>query len=107
MVYLLYHYSDRVYADIDVMKEMKEQIEQLKKQVDSFPRNMVNIHMHDGHDDHHHHGHIAVNETRYDQYQGSTAWVWIILKMKNVCQQKRRFQQRVVCTKFDICVLFR
>jgi chaperonin cofactor prefoldin len=40
-------------AKPDAMKEMKEQIEQLKKQVDSLPRNMVNIHMHDGHDDHH------------------------------------------------------
>lgn len=56
-------------AKPDVMKEMKEQIEQLKKQVDSLPRNMVNIHMHDGHDDHHHHGHIAVNETRNDHEQ--------------------------------------
>ena len=51
------------------MKEMKEQIEQLKKQYYSLPRNMVSIHMHDGHDDHHHHGHIAVNETRNDHEQ--------------------------------------
>lgn len=65
-------------AQPDVMKEMKEQIEELKKQVDSLPRNMVHIHVDDGHDDHHHHGHtkysdhkghIAVNETRDDHEQ--------------------------------------
>ena len=39
------------------MVSMNEQLKELKKLVDSLPRNVVHIHMHDGgYDEEHHHG---------------------------------------------------
>jgi len=50
------------------MVSMKEQLKELKRLVDSLPRNVVHIHVHDGGNDeeHHHESHHGNNATNND-----------------------------------------